>query len=81
MSSSGGILQNYDFNIKALKSGNEKAARTAENKGVLHWPGKDWLTSKLVSAAVEVWNVLSSRSTQNIFPFSNELKIPLGVRL
>lgn len=77
----GGSLVNYNYNIEALKSGNEKAAGTAQNKGVLCGPGKHWLTSKLVSAAAEVWDVLSSRSTQHIFPFSNELKTCLGGRL
>lgn len=77
----GGSLENGNSDIKALKCGNEKAARTAGNKGVLCWPGKDWRTSNLVSAAAEGRDILSSRSTQNIFPFSNELKTCSGVRL
>jgi len=34
-----------------------------------------------VSAATEVWDILPSRSTQSIFPVSNELKSCLAVRL
>jgi len=41
----------------------------------------DERVSLKVSAATEVWDILPSRSTQSIFPVSNELKSCLAVRL